>query len=57
MRKGGCMETVKTDNDRMMETSPHEAGFFTEESEGRFSRSGYIRVRDTQTRWMKKFPG
>ena len=28
MRKGGCMETVKTDNDRMMETSPHEAGFF-----------------------------
>ena len=28
MGKGGCMETVKTDNDRMMETSPHEAGFF-----------------------------
>ena len=22
------METVKTDNDRTMETSPHEAGFF-----------------------------
>lgn len=28
MRKGGCMETVKTDNDRMMDTSPREAGFF-----------------------------
>ena len=28
MRKGGCMETVKKDNERMMDTSPREAGFF-----------------------------
>ena len=50
------METVKTDNDKMMDTSPVRLDFFTEESAGRFSRSGYIRVRDMPTRWMKKFP-
>ncbi len=49
-------ETLKVNNDAA-ESSPVPAGFFTEESEGRFSRSGYIRVRDMPTLWMKKFPG
>ncbi len=48
-------ETLKVNND-VAESSPVPAGFFTEESAGHFSGSGYIRVRDMPTRWMKKIP-
>ena len=52
MRKGGCMETVKTDNDRMMETSPHEAGFYYRRIGGKlfkvrvYTGSGYADTLD-----------
>ena len=54
-KKGLLMEAVKLNND-MAKSSPSAAGFFYRRIGGTLLRSGYIRVRDMPTRWMKKFP-
>lgn len=49
------MEAVKVNND-VAKASLVEAGFFVAGLVGRFLRSGYIWVRGTPTRLMKKYP-